>query len=168
MKVPKKLALEWEAKLKASGFDDIEHMPNTPYLKNHSRIYARSGQSRQFKERYYALASQFVNDETEFSRLSPFDRWLWERHAEGKETKESYRLHSSEAPKEGNPHSANPDTVSYCFFKRRLRRLRKVFFAWAKREAWLDEVDEDFADVGGIDTYLASVVARQGKGEPPS
>ena len=76
-----KLTKEWYAKLKKSGFDDIEDSEDT--LKRwHTKIFLNaSAVSSQAKQDYYRIAGYFLND---YEFKSDYEKKIWELHATGK------------------------------------------------------------------------------------
>ncbi len=70
----------WYAKLKQSGFDDIELSDTTLKLGSEQFRRARSMQGWQAKAAYYQMASNFLNDHRFANRL---ERIIWQYHSEG-------------------------------------------------------------------------------------
>lgn len=77
----KKLKAEWDAKLKASGFDDIEY-GNGDLLKHSSsnRTSHHDGGPWEPKAEYYRLAHYFLN---EFKFKTRLEEIVWTYHSEG-------------------------------------------------------------------------------------
>lgn len=160
-KIPAKLRREWEAKLEESGLGNIEKVEYTPYLSNAQTKISKALKRFKGRERYFALAAQYLNDDDVARSLSPFDQWLWERHAEGLTTLSAFHL-SDSAPKKGHPLETSP-TTSYYAFKRRIRKLRNGFLTWVKQEQELDELDAQYAAFGGIDAYIRRTLTTKGR-----
>lgn len=160
------LQKEWDKKLKASGFEDIEPLNdngsrNTPFLKQHSIRFAE--RYNPGTEEYYRLAGQYLHDPVEAETLTEFERWLWEAHAEGIPTREMEKRWQV-APEEGNNYAGYP--MPYGYLKRTMQRLKKKFCAWAQRETWMDQHDRDHEATGGIDNWLVAQTAAGFKGRP--
>ncbi len=87
----KALNAEWEAKLKDSGFEDIERDENN--LKEYaSSDFKKRPEYDQSKEEYYRLAGQFFHD---YSFRGPNREWkkrVWGLHAEGKSIREIIKI----------------------------------------------------------------------------
>lgn len=83
----RQLQKEWYKKLKDDGFDDIEPINNTPFLKRHQyktqEIYW-AGKDR-LGEEYFRLASIWYWH-GDFD--SDWDRWVWLKHSEGRSERE--------------------------------------------------------------------------------
>lgn len=86
----KKLQREWDAKLKASGFEDIEqrHDGNLKTWasarvfkeKRNGEYYENKAVYYQSVEEYYRLAGQFLHT---YKFDSDKERLIWEKHADG-------------------------------------------------------------------------------------
>ncbi len=82
----KQLQKKWYAKLKDTGFNDIEYkgdyiesaVPKPLRGKGTATVPDKFYQS--LTEEYYTLCSQFLND---FKFERPFDKRVWELHTEG-------------------------------------------------------------------------------------
>lgn len=70
----------WYAKLRASGFDDVELSDTTLKLGSEQFRRPRSLNSWQAKATYYQMASNFLNDYKFKTRL---ERIIWQYHSEG-------------------------------------------------------------------------------------
>lgn len=149
----RKLQEEWDKKLKADGFDDIEPLNengsrNTPYLKNHSiRIFNRYNASR---ADYYRLAGQFAEDTTSpiAMALTPSQRLAWRMHADGQPLS---RIREA-LPKPKRPYWAT---------KKFLQDIRALFKQWCHQEAWRDRQDQEHEDEGGLDAWLDSLTPKE-------
>lgn len=75
----KKLNNAWKKKLKQSGFSDIEYDENH-LLSFASEPFMERPFWDQSKAEYYRFAGQFFHDH---SFASVFDKFVWEKHAEG-------------------------------------------------------------------------------------
>lgn len=77
----KELQSKWYAKLKRSGFDDIEKSEDALHTYD-KRYFNKTYDLPRFlaKQEYYRLAGQFLH---EYKDFTPFERKVWELHAEG-------------------------------------------------------------------------------------
>lgn len=79
----KALKAKWDAKLKKSGFDDIE-VEGTDLLRGGNPIRTdngkRNGGPWELKAEYYRLAHHFLNEKEFANRI---DEIIWEYHSEG-------------------------------------------------------------------------------------
>ncbi len=79
----KALEAKWDAKLKKSGFEDIEQREDGNLKVWHSlffKVRCKGNVSQQSKEEYYRLAGQFLND---YAFENETDRRIWELHSNG-------------------------------------------------------------------------------------
>lgn len=86
----KRIEKTWAAKLKKSGFEDIEQADGNMKVW-HSRLFMNSYNVniRESKETYYRLTSQFLNDHVFESKL---EYTIWAHHCEGRGRREITRL----------------------------------------------------------------------------
>lgn len=91
-KPPKALQDEWDAKLKASGFEDIEDRdsPREMLKSWHSTIFINKFDSARFaaKQKYFEMVTHFLNAHTFTSDL---EHQVWLLHSEGKSLREIAR-----------------------------------------------------------------------------
>lgn len=144
-----KLQAQWNKRLKASGFEDIEHLnhngsQNTPFLKGHAiRVAKRYNASR---ADYYRLAGQFAEDtESPIAcALTVQQRQAWRMHADGQSLDDIRRV----VLKNDRP---------YWGAKAFVKKIRKQFLLWCRDEAWRDKQDSLHEQEGGLDAWLASL-----------
>jgi hypothetical protein len=81
----KELQVQWYKTLAANGFNDIEKMGNSELLLKQTANHCYCNEdafSWKFKEEYYAVLGQIIQDEeTYFS--NEIDKYILSRHAEG-------------------------------------------------------------------------------------
>ncbi len=80
METYKKLKARWYKKLEESGFEDIENDDGT--LKNEvdPRTVANAMATKELREEYYVLATQFLETYKEFT---PSSKKIWALHCTG-------------------------------------------------------------------------------------
>jgi hypothetical protein len=122
-------SLEWEARLRDSGFVDVErqikgerHLTKPASLPN--RLNETAEVVRESRLKYFTLLSQKCHDERRFEDES--DRLIMERTAEGRTIREiSLELYRLGMPK------SNRDTIRYV---RRRYESRWGIKSWKKEE----------------------------------
>lgn len=92
MKPPKELQDKWYAKLKKSGFEDIENergdlkaSSTHNLVSHHGEYYADKISFHEGKAEYYRLAGFFLHDKKFESKL---DKQIWELHANDRSIRE--------------------------------------------------------------------------------
>lgn len=164
----RQLQRDWDAKLKAAGFKDIEPLNdngsrNTPFLKDHSIRFAK--RYKPVQADYYRLAGQFAEDTTSpiACGLTPQQRAIWRLHADGMDMPTIVKHLRANPTQEHYPSAAS--TPGYWTLKKMLSRLRQQFKRWCVEETIRDQLDTQHAPHGGLDAWLAAVPAVDTDGE---
>lgn len=83
------LKREWYAKLRKSGFEDIEQNESKLKRWSSSSFKYYPGQLAQIKQEYYYMATHFLHD---YKFETPLESAIWEYHANGISAREIAKI----------------------------------------------------------------------------